>query len=347
MAFSTNSELRTLGALRRALDPLGYMISQKVRVLDAIEAVAAEPAGPPIGPKLGEYLLPAMRAAAGPLHQGHPWLHPGDWRFAFCSHFDFVVHAPMTSPTPTLPLFAVEFDGPSHADTATLERDCIKNRLCAASGLPLVRLDNTHLQTRDRLSIVEWLASLWAARRDEMPGLLADRDADLASMDPDEKASHGRWLLAEHPALDVDFMFALGHRFPPTNTLALRLVRKHGLHWGEVHQGPAGDPRWRVASWTPIVPSLDGGLTERWSCKLTLAGPDARGTDLSALSEVRTAYPLEATGDQVDSWDALGEGRLTFLPAGPWIGAPSLLGEALCRHNALVQIEQWLWQHDK
>ena len=43
MAFSTQSELRTLHGLSQALAPHGYTISQKVRTLDAVEAAAGNP----------------------------------------------------------------------------------------------------------------------------------------------------------------------------------------------------------------------------------------------------------------------------------------------------------------
>jgi hypothetical protein len=124
-------------------------MSQKTRVLDAIEAAAAAPAATAApGPSLGDLLIPALRDAAGPLGARHPWLRPGDWDFAFKSHFDFLVHAPLGERHATQPLFAVEFDGPTHATPEDRARDSRKNRLCLASGLPLVRLDASFLHER-------------------------------------------------------------------------------------------------------------------------------------------------------------------------------------------------------
>lgn len=94
MAFSTQPELKTLVALNGVLQPLGYLVSQKTRVLDAIQAAADQPeATTPVGPTLMDYALPAMRKTAGPLCSTHAWLRPDDWNYAFRSHFDFVVHA--------------------------------------------------------------------------------------------------------------------------------------------------------------------------------------------------------------------------------------------------------------
>ncbi len=136
MAYSTQPEIKTFAALQRALGARGYLISQKARVLDAVEAAAATPAATVTpGPSLGEMLMLSLRQAAGPLEPKHPWLRSGDWDFAFKSHFDFVVHAPLSERYATHPLFAVEFDGKAHKRREALARDVRKNRLCLASGL--------------------------------------------------------------------------------------------------------------------------------------------------------------------------------------------------------------------
>ncbi len=82
--FSTPPEVRTFAALHDALAPLGYTVSQKARVLDCVQAAAANPqATTPVGPTLGDALVPALREAAGPFGPAHPWLHKGDWSHAF------------------------------------------------------------------------------------------------------------------------------------------------------------------------------------------------------------------------------------------------------------------------
>jgi len=102
---------------------------------------------------------------------------PGRLGLAFKAHFDFVVHVPLADRHATRALFAVEFDGPGHNEPRAMARDVRKNRLCLASGLQLVRVDSTYLYERDRLSLIEWLATLFAAYRRRMPELLAGRDA--------------------------------------------------------------------------------------------------------------------------------------------------------------------------
>jgi hypothetical protein len=239
-----------------------------VRVIDVVRAVAEDPeATASVGPTLGDLVLPAMRAALGPFGRDHPWLQPGDWGYAFQSHFDFVVQDGLGSDHPTHPLFAVEFDGWwAHSDPAVRRRDHSKNRLCAASGLPLVRLDDTFRDRRERLSLMEWLARLWAAHRSEMRGLIAQRDAEAALMTEEELDEAGVWLLGERPDLDVDLVFRLEHPFPPARKVAQRLAERDGFRWPEELGADAPDPkqrRWSVGSWCPPTPDLAPGMVER------------------------------------------------------------------------------------
>ncbi len=339
VGFSTQAEIRTFAALQRALSAHGYLISQKTRVLDAVEAAAANPAATAVaGPSLGELVIPAMRAAGGPFGPQHPWLRYGDWDYAFRAHFDFVVHAPLGERHATHPLFAVEFDGLTHREPAVTARDVRKNRLCLASGLPLVRVDAAHLHERDRLSLIEWLAVLWAAHRAEMPRLLAERDAEVAAMDLGELDAAGPWLLGERPDLDVELLFRLEHPYPPLRRLSGRLTRVHGFAWSEVGAAPA-EPRWHVGRHLPPLPSLAGGLVETWRTELHLHGPDGAGVDVTGMVDVATGYALDDSGVVDESWEGFLDGRVPYLPAGPWFGAPTVIGEALCLHNTLREVD--------
>lgn len=348
VAFSTQPELETLAALNGALQPLGYPVSQKTRVLDAVEAAAAQPAATtPVGPTLMDYFLPAMREVAGPFGSAHAWLRPGDWDYAFRSHFDFLVHEGVDGKHPTHPLFAVEFDGVSaHSTPDARRRDQQKNRLCLASGLPLVRINDTFLHRREQLSLIEWLAQLWAAHRSAMPQMMAERDAEVNAMSDEEFARAGSFLLCERPDLDVDLVFRLEHPFPPVRKLADHLASRYGFQWQEVDAvAPDPDqPRWRVKSWCPATPSLNGGLVERWTCELTLVGPASQRRDICAAADVPRGYPIQDSEPDL-SWDAFFAGRVPFLPAGPWSTAPKVLGEALCIHNALIEIQHYLKRH--
>jgi hypothetical protein len=172
---------------------------------------------------------------------------------------------------------------------------------------------------------------------------LAERDAEIEAMGEEELEVAGPWLLGERPDLDVDLVFRLGHPFPPLRRLAERLAFKYGFQWSEVNAivPEPHQPRWRVARWLPAVPALTSGLIDHWRCELRLVGADGRTAELQGLADVRKGYPLHE-GEVEDSWDAFFAGRLPYLPAGPWTQASWVVGEALCVHNALIEVEHFL-----
>ena len=338
VAFSSDPEIRTLAALQAALGRYGYFVSQKSRLLDVVEAAAANPVASTVpGPSIGDELIPGLRAAAGPFSPQHPWLRPGDWDYAFKAHFDFVVHAPLSDRHATHPLFAVEFDGPGHSEPGAMARDVRKNRLCLASGLQLVRVDSTYLYERDRLSLIEWLATLFAAYRRRMPELLAGRDAEIDAMDPADIEAAGPFLFGERPDLDVDLIFRLENPFPPAQRLARHLADRYGFSCRMLEARPE-QPQWRVGPLSPPLPSLSDGLTETWTSWLEMHGPGDRTLKVSAMVELRTGYPIDLSGEVEDLLTAFSAGRVPCLPAGPWFGAPNTIGPALCDYNLLREV---------
>lgn len=341
MCFSSAGEIKTLRDLKKVLAPLGYDVSQKSRVIDCVRAAAENPrATLSVGPTLGDALIPAMREVAGPFNRHHKWLRDGDWDFAFRSHFDFVVHDGVDGRYPTQPLFALEFDGETtHSTPVQIRRDLAKNRLCAASGLPLVRIDHTFLYKRENLTLIAWLVELWSAHRHEMPELLAQRDRDLAELTDADRGSP--WLLGEHPELDVALVFGATHPFPPTRDLARHLAVDYGFSWPYAGARPS-DPEftpWHVSTFCPPTPSLNSGPVDQWTCEANLSGPDGYSRKILRRADVRSSYPLDER-DQCDDvdWKDFLKGNLPRLPAGPWIGASGLLGEALSLHNVLNDI---------
>ncbi|HMC07849.1 MAG TPA: hypothetical protein VKL22_00810 [Actinomycetota bacterium] len=346
MAFSTSSEIQTLAALNRVLSPRGYQISQKARVLDVVEAAAASPeATTPSGSTLGDRLPPLLRAEAGPFRPTHPWLHPGDWDYAFKSHFDFIVHTPLGEKHQTHPLFAVEFDGPHHHHPGTRLVDCRKNRLCVASGLLLVRLDQNFLLRQERLVLVAWLAELWESHRREMPRLIRERNATAEEMTDADWEEMGDFL---YPELDVNLLFKLAHPYPPAITLANRLARRHGFVWHAITRFKVDNPRWRVGLQNLPFSLYNHSLTERWESNVNLEGPAGQTAHLQASVDVRSGYPLDLDDQSVEEqWAVFLAGKMPCLPAGPWLGAHSILGEALCLYAMLREIEQWLRRNDR
>lgn len=79
------------------------------------------------------------------------------YRFALQAHFDFVV-----TDAELVPLFAVEFDGPSHRGQTQVERDRKKDALCEAFQFPLLRINARYLTTSARgMDLLTWLIETW------------------------------------------------------------------------------------------------------------------------------------------------------------------------------------------
>lgn len=80
-----------------------------------------------------------------------------EYSFALRSHFDFVV-----TDREHKPLFAVEFDGPSHDSADQATRDTTKNRLAERFGLPLLRVRSAHILRRyDGWDLLTWIIDVW------------------------------------------------------------------------------------------------------------------------------------------------------------------------------------------
>jgi hypothetical protein len=109
-----------------------------------------------------------------------------EYRYTLQSHFDFVAfdHS-------LWPLFAVEFDGPSHAGHKQRLRDAIKNRLCAAFELPLLRINANYItrQYRNR-DLLTWIVDVWFLQR-------AFDDAQDRGLIPQEEGFASRFLSVE------------------------------------------------------------------------------------------------------------------------------------------------------
>ena len=77
------------------------------------------------------------------------------YSFALKCHFDFIVCNENHDP-----LFAVEFDGPSHQEAEQRARDSKKNEICERFGLPLLRINTRHLiEKYNKASLLRWIIS--------------------------------------------------------------------------------------------------------------------------------------------------------------------------------------------
>jgi hypothetical protein len=85
-----------------------------------------------------------------------------EYSFALKSHLDFVV-----TDGEHVPLFAVEFDGPSHRARRQQERDRVKDTLLERFSLPLLRVNSRYLPARYRnMDLLSWFVDVWFAEKD-------------------------------------------------------------------------------------------------------------------------------------------------------------------------------------
>ena len=136
------------------------------------------------------------------------------------AHFDFLVvkHE--------LPIFAVEFDGAAHLqDPKTVERDALKNRLCKAADLPLLRITSTEIAERDKLTVLDYMLMRFVAWQEEIDGIMTEIQEYAADLPPDSDPDD---LAVD---LDPSFHFNLRHPFPGSRLVQERLWRKHRIAW--------------------------------------------------------------------------------------------------------------------
>jgi hypothetical protein len=81
----------------------------------------------------------------------------GDYRFSLQAHFDFIVVN-----NETKPLFAVEYDGTSHASPQQVARDHRKNALCERFDLSLLRINSRYMEAKYReLNLLAYFVEVW------------------------------------------------------------------------------------------------------------------------------------------------------------------------------------------
>jgi hypothetical protein len=112
-------------------------------------------------------------------------LNARERNFAFTSHLDFVAFDAETH----LPVLAIEYDGPQHlTDDRQIERDRIKDKLCAAAELPLLRIDNLFTRKEGKWRVLTYI--LWAHEMGK-----AFYAAQEAGQIPDDEPFDAAWLL--------------------------------------------------------------------------------------------------------------------------------------------------------
>lgn len=80
-----------------------------------------------------------------------------EYKYALMAHFDFTVATPEH-----VPLFAVEFDGPGHADPRQKARDALKDGLCRRFTFPILHINSKHLShVYNNRTLLAWIIEVY------------------------------------------------------------------------------------------------------------------------------------------------------------------------------------------
>ncbi|GAA2220575.1 DUF2726 domain-containing protein [Micromonospora olivasterospora] len=241
------------------------------------------------GPVLvrGGHLVYAARRLAELLHGRPPGVTGHQWNSAGRESFDYVVCAGDTG----RPLFAVEFGAPTAADPAAERGERMKNAVCAAVGLEVLRIASPTLRAADHgRRVVEYVidARGYAAAVGPEPEHVDPVEAapvafrDIVGRLPDGRSGHVNDLGALARAAAVEAYVA--------RRLADPIVR--GLHvcWTD---GPAEG--W---SWVEVFPGRC--LVERvevWEHRFSCGvDPGRLAEDLAAAAVGERLRALDAAG---------------------------------------------------
>jgi len=109
--------------------------------------------------RVGAHVFPKVRIA-DVLPINGSGISGEDFSFCLKAHFDFVV-----TDAGKNPLFAVEFDGPTHRDAEQTARDGTKDKVAARFGLPLLRINANYVDKNFRdLDLLTYFIEVWFLR---------------------------------------------------------------------------------------------------------------------------------------------------------------------------------------
>lgn len=162
------------------------------------------------------------------------------YSFALRSHFDFLVCDDGHNP-----IFAVEFDGPTHREPVQRARDMKKDELCVRFDLPLLRINTNHLLKRyNKASLLQWIISAWELKKafdaaQAQGQIPAEEDFDPMMLRHSGKSLdeiHPHWI-ALRPRLHIEKLHKQG-RLPVGHACSVTFTddreNHRGIEWIDV-----------------------------------------------------------------------------------------------------------------
>jgi len=144
-----------------------------------------------------------------------------DRNFYMTAHFDFVIYERQG----TMPVFAIEFDGPLHEDPVQIKRDIRKNRLCQLANFPLLRVGYAEIEEQDRYTLLDFILRRFLHWSRERGKIIEEINECVAQLSPEEIETLTKDGVLD-PSLDSGFRFNIKYPFPGIDESARRLLRR-------------------------------------------------------------------------------------------------------------------------
>jgi hypothetical protein len=216
------------------------------------------------------------------------------------AHLDFLVTRE------NMPVFAVEFDGAHHfIDDRTIENDVIKNRMCKAADLPLLRITSSEIAESDKITILDYMLMRYVAWGNEYPSIVREIEQFAATIPPDYDPDN---LAVD---LDPSFHFDLRHPFPARDIVVERLWRNHRIAWSLVKPERQDVARYlcdvAFGSWGPSGTEQFSRCTRHASVWSPTAGEHTPVFSEEVSVSLRSWLPLQVEVPPPEMFQALWE----------------------------------------
>lgn len=193
--ISNTSEIYTFSELSKGLEGSDLLIFPKLSIKDVIKE---------------EHSGELNKSLRNTLNKGH---------------FDFVV-----TDNHHIPIFVIEFDGPSHAVyEKKIRSDVRKNRICQIANLPLIRVSDEHLTQYDSISMAQFVAYRYKMWKENYQIILDDLSKRFNNMTDDEYA-HFKQEGRLSSDFDPSFQFHVLFPFPKTSEIKDILIKEHNIY---------------------------------------------------------------------------------------------------------------------
>jgi hypothetical protein len=276
------SEVASDQALSEAATRAGYRVDAKTRLADVVEV-----------------------SGFG--------LSDADFNYARAAHLDFVI----TSGEDRNPEFAVEFDGPRHrTDPKVAAHDRVKDAVCRANDLTLLRIDCSFLRRWGRFTLIGWLVEVWrlyegfrsaqdAGQIPEMEDfcwfLVFEATPDGRGLQSYDIAANARVAVAE--AYERGIVAAMGMEFvsPPYCTADTDEIVGYSLIGLPGGRALIAKARCRTYRFHPVNPRELVEVMSNLEAEELLRAYEA-GRHLPASAELLAKFRQEAKGWIRDGW---------------------------------------------